>query len=279
VTFVRRVPAPRDLGRAERIAILYTLGDNDKISSFVDTLLTQMNRDGVLRVEDATQRGQHLFAEHPDAGTMKHIRREHPADAYIGIRRFTCELRPGGGEGSMRNASGDRVKVRQVWVDAICHARIDVIDGESAARIFYFDVTGEGTSPRMTQLTDEERDIALMQAARYTAVNAAESITPRYVRESVDLDASAPRVEEASALIEANRLAETRTLWENELRHSPSSPALHFNVAVISEALGDVSAARDHYREAERLAPSEPRYRLEFERFRKRYHESLPAGR
>lgn len=270
VSFMRTVAPPHDLGKVERIAVIYAIGDNDKIRTFVDVFLDHANRSGTFRVDDATEHGQHLFGGKPDESTIRHIRREHPADIYIGVNRFSCDMTLRGAEGSTRDVDGERVRRRQVWVDAVCRTRVDVIDGITAKRLFSFDVTGEGTSPRSADITDEERNIALLQAARYVAINASEEITPRRVRESIELDDTAPAFEEAVPLIDAERFGDARGLWESALRSHPSSAALHYNLGAVCEAMGDLSTAREHFQEALRLSPDEARYRAEIDLFRKR---------
>src|SRR5215213_2428216 len=120
ISFVRTLPATHDLGRAERLTVLYAFGDNDKVSTFVDVLVDHTNRSGVIRLDDATNHGQHLFGERPDDEQRRRIRREHPADLYLGVNRFTCEWQPHSAQGSTRDVDGARVKRLQVWFDALC---------------------------------------------------------------------------------------------------------------------------------------------------------------
>ncbi len=271
IIFERTVPAMHDLGPAEHLTVLYAIGDNEVVSTFVDVLVEHTNRSGPLRVDDATEHGHHhAIGEHPDDAERRRIRREHPADLYLGVNRFTCQWQPRSAEGSTRDSSGERVKRLQVWIDAVCRTRVDVIDGEAAKRLFSFQVKGEGTSPRVADLTHDERDIALEQAARYAAIEASEEIMPRRVRESIELDETAPDLDEGMSLIEANRLRDARARWEVSLKHNPASAALRYNLAAVCEASGDLTAARDYFQQALRLSPSEARYRVELDLFRKR---------
>ena len=48
------------------------------------------------------------------------------------------------------------------------------------------------------------------------------------------------------------------------------SAALFFDLAAVSEAIGDVDGARGYYERAVRLSPKERRYRTEFRLFRRR---------
>lgn len=57
ITFERVIPAPHDLGGAQDLAVVSAIGDNDRISTFLDVFLDQTNRSGTLRVHDATSLG------------------------------------------------------------------------------------------------------------------------------------------------------------------------------------------------------------------------------
>jgi tetratricopeptide (TPR) repeat protein len=270
VTFMRTLPATYDLGRAESIAVVYAIGDNEKISRFVETFVEQMNRSGILRAESAIEYGQHFLTGTPDEGTVQTLRKRHPAEVYIGVNPFTCSLLERSGEGSTHDPDGARVKRVHGWADASCRARIDVIRANDMKRLFSFFVRGEGTSPRVVKLTSDERSIALEQAARYAAVTAAGSLTPRRVRESIQLRDDAPAFDDGAPFIDGGKLEEARAVWTRALQKEPSSPALHFNIAVVSEALGDLGTARRHFEQARHLSPTDTRYRVELELFERR---------
>jgi tetratricopeptide (TPR) repeat protein len=250
IDFVRVIPATHDLS-AERVALLYATGERDRLATFIDTFLDFANR-GSLRVDDEIN--------HP---------RHRGNDAYLGIDHFTCTMTDHSGEGSTRDTTGERVKRRQVWTDAVCTGRMDVLDANGKKR-YSFAVRGEGTSPRVVELGTEERVVALDQAARFAAITAAESVQPRRVRETIVLDDTAPSFEEAMSMIDADRLRDARAIWETALRRHPDSAALHFDIAAVSEAMGDLQAAGDHFREALRLSPRRQEYRSELELFRRR---------
>ncbi len=249
VTFERVLPAPHDLGAAEEIALVQAVGDSPKIASFVDHFLHQTNRSGMLRLRD--MRG-----------------RTEPADAFLAVRSFRCTTEPRGAEESVYDVDGKRVKRRQVWVEASCSGRMEVLTASGARSSFA--IKGEGSSAHVGELTDEEREDALEHAARYAALDAAEKITPRRVRESIILDDTAPAFEEGLAMIEAERLAEARKLWEEAMARQPRSAALHYNLAAVCEALGDRKAAEQHYIAARELAPRETRYASELKLFQRR---------
>jgi hypothetical protein len=268
VSFVRTIPAPHELP-GERVALIYAMGDNDVVRTFVDVFVERANRDRALQIEDATDRGNHVVGDHPDAQIVRRVRREHPADVYLGVNRFTCESAEHSGDVSAYNVDGGRIKRHQVWIDMLCRARIDVLDA-MLGRLTAFDVKGEGTSQRVAELTSEDRKVAAQQAARFAAISAAELVTPRRVRESIELDETAPGFTESIPLLEAGRLPELRNRWEVSLRDNQSSAALHYDLAAVSEALGDVGSARAQYEAAQRLAPTHQLYRSEFSMFRRR---------
>lgn len=268
LTFVRKVPALHELG-GERVTILYAIGDSNKVDSFVDVFTDHANRADTLKVENAVEHGQHVVSAATDDFTLRRIRRDHPADVYLGINAFTCTMTDHSGEGSEHDTTGERVRRHHLWTDAVCSARIDVLDA-NAKRIESFTVRGEGTSPRVGELTAEERDVALEQATRYAALSAVDSVTPRRVRETVELDDTAPAFGEALAMIQAERLGDARAILAIALRQHPDSAALHFDIAAISEALGDVASAGEHFGRALRLAPHSKQYRTELDLFRRR---------
>lgn len=276
LNFVRHVSPLHQLA-GERVAILYAIGDSDKVDSFLEVFTDHTNRASTLKVDNAVEHGQHLVSASTDEFTLRRIRRDHPAEVYLGVNAFTCTMTDHGGEGSEHDTTGERVKRHHVWTDAVCTARIDVLDS-NAKRVETFTVRGEGTSPRVSDLTPEERGIALEQAARYAAISAAESVTPRRVRESIELDDTAPSFGEFMSMIQAERLSDARAILEISLRQHPASGPLHFDMAAVCEALGDLQAARYHYREALRLAPDSKPYRTELDLFRRRYEKTPPKS-
>ena len=161
------------------------------------------------------------------------------------------------------------MKQRLYLIDAVCGARIGVLS-RFLKPVSTFFAKGEGTSPRLESVTDEERENALRDAARYAAIDAAERITPRRVRESIMLDETAPAFAEGMAMIEAGRLADARAIWQRAMQTQARSAALRFNLAAVNEALGDRRAAELHYNAARQLAPAEPRYASELKLFMRR---------
>ena len=266
VTFTRVIPPPHDLGMAQRAAVIYAIGDSEKITTFVERFIDYAGR-ATLRIDNAVENNRHLSALN-DA-SLRTIRQEHPADVYIGVNAFSCSGTQRSAEGSERDAFGERVRRLHMWVDAACDARLDVY-ATNGRKLFAFRVHGEGTSPRAVELSDEERDVAYEQAARYAALDAADAITPRIVRESIELDDTAPAFDEGVSLIYANRLTEARKLWQATLRRQRQSAALNFNLSAVCEALGDMKSAEEYLRAAVRLSPTEARYRYGLDSFLQR---------
>lgn len=250
ITFERLLPPSHNLGTARELAIVDVAGEARTGDLFVEHFVDQVDHGGVLRVRDARD----------TTGA---------ADAYLAVQTLNCETFEREGEGSTRDYAGNRVKRRQVWFDAICTARVDVL-GPDRKRVSSFFGRGEGTSPRVESLTDEEKLIAVRQAARYAAIDSAERINPRRVRETIGLASDAPALEEGLVLIESGNLAAARSLWEAEMRRNPRSASLHFNLAAVCEALADRAAAKAHYVAATELAPKEPRYVQEMKLFSRR---------
>lgn len=251
ITFLRVVPASHSLGKAEKVAVVQAIGDHASIETFVDVLTNELNHSGFFHARDLRQ----------ESG---------PSDAYLAIKNYKCEATERSGEGSTRDVDGNRIKRRHVWIDVMCTARIDALSNVMKYQSTFY-AKGEGTSPRVESLTNAEREVAYNQAARYAALDAAEKITPRRVRESIALDETAPSFEEGFAMIAADRLADARKIWEKALGAQPRNAPLRYNLAAVCEALGDRRAAAVHYAAARDLAPAEPRYASEMKLFTKRY--------
>lgn len=266
ISFTRTMAPAHDLAPAERLAVIYAIGDNTKIETFIEHFIDLVSRAGVLRIANAVENNHHLFV---DEQSLRAIRRELRADAYLGINRFTCAGDEKSAEGSERLENGERVKRMHHWIDAICSARVDVLNGDGK-RMFSYTVRGEGTSPRSTALTEDERDVAYEQAARFAAVIASDAITPRTVRETIELDEHAPSFEEGFSMIGSDRFEDARAIWQAAaVRHRDSAP-LFFNLGAVSEAIGDLAAARGYYEKAAQLSPKERHYRTELNLFRRR---------
>ena len=265
ITFERTIPAPHNPARVQDLAIVYAIGDTEKLSTFIEVFMREANQ--TLRVHDATDVGARLAAS--EIARRRH-RRRYGTQLFIRINAFTCATQKRSGEGSTHDFEGKRVRRRQEWFDAVCRAQLETIDAETMDPYSSFAARGEGTSPRVAEAGEEERQVAEEQAARYTAVVAAEQITPRRVRETIELDERAPAFEGGMAMVEAGRLPEARKIWEKAAASERRSASLQFNLGAVCEAEGDVEAARRHYETAQQLAPGESRYRWELERFRRR---------
>jgi hypothetical protein len=260
VTYVRVIPAPESLGGAEEVALVSALGDTLGVEVFVEHLIEQTNRSGTLRMHDVRDQ-THAFV-------LDHLRKSVAADAFLVVRAFTCTSEDRGGEGSARDADGKRTPLKVIWVETRCTARIEALT--STGGRLTFGVKGDGKSARGTSINEDAREDAVMHAARFAAIDAAEKITPRRIRETILLDESVPAFDEAFGMIANGNLADARALWMGELRRNSRSAALHFNLGALSEALGDPQAAERHYNAAEKLAPKEKRYAAERKSFLRR---------
>lgn len=250
IAFERVLPAPHDLGRVENVAIVNANGTGPHLELFIDHFLDHSNRSGLLRMQDLR------------ANTG-------PADVYLDVKIFRCSSAIHETEGSTRDIDGNRVRRRVFFVEAVCSARVDVLTRFMKPQSMFF-AKGEGRSPRVETVTEEEREGAVADAARLAAKDAAERITPRRVREAIMLDETAPGFADGFAMIEADRLVRARAIWEAELRKNPRSAALRFNLGALCEALGDRKAAEQHYNAARQMAPNEPRYATELKLFTRR---------
>lgn len=258
VTFERLIPAPHDLRGAREVALIGAMGDTVDIELVVEHFVEQTNRAGTLRMQDARDWRYAMVA-----AALK----KSELDAFVAIRAFTCTSAPRSGPGSTLDG-GKRVPRTVTWVEARCTARVEVLTADGARSSFA--IKGDASSPRVVQISEEERLDALHQAARFTAIDAAEKISPRRVRESIPLEETAPVFEAGYAMVAGGRFEEARAIWEKEMRRQPRSAALHFNLAAVCEALGDPTAAEQHYVAAGKLAPQEKRYALEYKSFVRR---------
>jgi tetratricopeptide (TPR) repeat protein len=249
ITFEHILPAPHHVD-GEDIAIAQAIGDAASIETFVEVFVEQANKSQILRLRDSR-------------------RATGPADAYLDVKTFTCDVATREAEGTSRDADNKRVQRQYQWAEAVCTTTVDV-RSNTMKRVSTFHVRGEGTSTHVAEVGEDDRKTALEQAARYAAIAAAERITPRRVRESVVLDEAAPAFEEGMAMIDSGRFDEARAIWVAALRKTPSSAALRYNLGAVCEALGDRLAAEQHYTAARQLAPNEAKYALELRAFLKR---------
>src|ERR1043165_1545042 len=127
ISFVRRIPAVHDLAPAERVAVIYAIGDSDKVLVFVDRFVDVVARSGTLRIVNAVENNHHYVAL--DGGSITALRHDHPADAYLGVNVFTCTGVERSAEGSEHDVDGGRIKRKHHWGDATCTGRGEVLGG------------------------------------------------------------------------------------------------------------------------------------------------------
>ena len=259
ITFVRTIPAAHDLGKTDEVALISAIGDTEAIELLVEDVVDEINKSGTLRMYDARSQRLAMLAD-----AVKKV----DVGAFLAVRAFTCTSDEKSGLGGTHDVDGKRVLRSEKWIESKCTARVEVLRADGVRSSFA--IKGEGASSHVSNVSDEERDDALHHAARFAALDAAEKITPRRVRESVPLDDAAPAFEEGFSMIESGRLEEARAIWESEMRRQPRAAALHFNLAALCEALGDRKAAEQHYVAAGQLAPQEKRYAHEYRSFVRR---------
>jgi len=250
LVFDRLLPPAHDLGKATDVALVAAESADPHVEPFIDHFLEHANRPG----------GTHFRDARTTPG---------PAELHLVLKMLQCDAADREGEGSVRDADGNRVKHRYFWVDAVCAARIDVLS-RYMKPLSTFYAKGEGRSSRVEALDGDQRADALMDAARAAASDAAGRVTPRRVRESIALDDTAPVFEDGASFIAAQDFGSARKIWEEALKKTPSSAPLHFNLGAVCEALGDRQAARLHYLAARELAPRETRYEDEMKLFARR---------
>jgi hypothetical protein len=242
IAFERVLPATHDLGDARDIAIVNAASADPLVEKFIDELMRHVGRSGVMTLRDVRS----------TTG---------PADAHLDIKTFRCDS-------VVRETEAAGRPARQV--NAVCGVRIDVLS-RFLKPVSTFFARGEGTSKRVEAVQSDDREHTLHDAAKFAAIDAAERITPRRVRESILLDDTAPAFEEGMVLIDDGRFADARALWLRAMQTEPRSAPLRFNLAAVSEAMGDRRAAELHYNAARHLAPKEPRYANEAKLFAQRW--------
>lgn len=265
LTFTRSVPPEINLAPMQRLALVEPRGSDALLDSFIDLFLEYVDDSGALQIEKIIDGRLETF----DATAMRRLRRQHPADGYVSVIHFECQATPRSAEGSERDLSGTRVKRLHVWIDAVCDARLEFRHPDGEPFVSY-STHGDGTSPRTTELTADERATAYHQAARYAALSAADIITPRTVHDSIDLDPSAPLFDEGFGMIQFDRLSAARALWEAALAQHRDSAPLRYNLAALCEATGDFNAGRKYLQAAIGLAPRNRHYRDELEALQRR---------
>jgi tetratricopeptide (TPR) repeat protein len=247
VTFTRTVP-PRHKFDApsNRIALLSLEGRTAECAHpFLRIELINAIKASGAALEDVS----HLKT------TVEARRAATPADLYLTSEDCVCR--------SERRPVGDGT----YWYAGACAARIRLSDAKGRDLGV---VALSGTSAEKTDVLDFGAHIS---SGKEMMRQLAKMIRPHETTVVVETDRKAPGEKEAAGLIKKKDFAGARTVWERELTANPDHAAIHFSLAAVTEALGDIDAARKHYQEAVRLGPHEEKHA----RFKGYFEERNPT--
>jgi tetratricopeptide (TPR) repeat protein len=234
VTFTKTVP-PRHKFDApsNRIALLSLQGRTAECAHpFLRIELTNALKATGAVLEDVS----HLKT------TVEERRAATPADLYLASEDCVCR--------SEQRPVGDGTS----WYAGACAAKIRLSDAKGRDLGL---VTLSGTSAEKTDVVDFGSHIS---SGKEMMRQLAKMIRPHEMTVVIDTDRKAPGEKEAASLIKKKDFAGARAVWERELAANPSHAAIHFSLAAVTEALGDIDAARKHYEEAVRLGPNEEKH-------------------
>jgi Tetratricopeptide repeat len=248
ITFTRTVP-PRHRfdGPSNRIALLSLEGRTAECSHpfLVIELMNGIKATGAV-FEDATSRKK-MTVEERRAAT--------PADLYLTSEDCVCR--------AAERPVGDGTS----WYAGACAARIRLSDAKGRD---LGAVSLSGTSEEKTDVVDFGAHIS---SGKQMMRQLVEMIRPHEMTLVFETDRKAPGDKEASSFIKKKDFAGARAVWEAQLAANPNNAAIHFSLAAVTEALGDIDAARKHYEEAVRLGPGEEKHA----RFKGYFEERNPA--
>ncbi|MGA8807020.1 MAG: hypothetical protein WB973_04015, partial [Thermoanaerobaculia bacterium] len=63
ITFTRTMAPAHDLAPAESLAVIYAIGDSNKIEGFVERFVDLVSRAGLLRIVNAVENNHHLLVD------------------------------------------------------------------------------------------------------------------------------------------------------------------------------------------------------------------------
>lgn len=268
VTFTRRVPAPHNLGPLTRIALIELSGENALI--FSHNFKQAVAADGVFELTDATSERGSLSKLTRDDKPAKEFRKAHPADVYIGVNISRCSTHPASRIHREKQKDKSYVTKTYYWVTSSCNAIVRLIDGRDGRELTSFPVTSTRKSGESLQIYGYAAATVEAEALRSLVNDVRSGFTPRSEEESIVLDKKSPKFKDAMQQIKNRKIENARQLWEDTLAAGEESAALHYNLAAVCEALGDATAAREHYTEASKLDSASKLYREELGRFETR---------
>jgi tetratricopeptide (TPR) repeat protein len=246
ITFTRTVP-PRHKFDApsDRITLLSMQGQTAECSH---VFLRMELIEGVKATGGVLKDVSHLKT------TVEERRAATPADLYLASEECVCR--------SAQRPVGDGTS----WYAGACQARLRLSDAKGR------DLGAVTVSGKSEEKTDVLDFAAHLSAGKQMMRQLVKMIRPHESALVFETDKKTPGEKEASAFLKKKDFAGARAVWERELAASPNSAAIHFALAAVTEGLGDTAAARKHYEEAVRLAPSEEKYA----RFKGYFEERTP---
>ena len=247
--FTRTVPPSHRLDApANRIALLRLEGRTDECSH--PFLVIELKK-GI----EATG-GVFDHATNLKKMTLEERRAATPADLYLASEDCVCR-------------SGERpVGDGTSWYAGACAAKIRLSDAKGR------DLGAVSLSGTSEEKTDVVAFGAHISSGKVMMRQLVKMIRPHETTLVFETDRKAPGDKEASSLLKKKDYAGARAVWEAQLAANPGSGAIHFALAAVTEALGDIDAARRHYEEAVRLAPEEEKHA----RFKGYFEERNPPS-
>lgn len=268
VTFTRRIPAPNNLGPLKTLCLVEIRG-GDSVE-FSRHFKNRVSTDAVFTLDDATASGVPMSRLTGDAREAIDFRKEHSADVYMGVNLGGCSSNLQSAARTVKQKDKSTITKTYYWYTAICTATARLVDGKDGRELASFSATGDAKSAESEKMYGFESTSTEGSARQDLVGKVAAQFTPRLDKESVVLDKKAPQFKPAMERIKTSELTEARRIWEEALPSNSQSGGLTFNLAAVSEALGDADAARKYYTDAMNLSPTEKRFSLELAKFEQR---------
>lgn len=277
VKFEHVVPPPHHIPGVERIVVAqYSTYDPLGSESVMQSMIWRA-KEHRFEIVDATDNRVRLADLRGGKGTTKKFLDDFAADAYMSIDVRNCNSRINSESVKKKKKDGE-VTVNEYWGVASCAADLRIVD-PSGEELASFSVVGDGESTRNESRGSYLENTALTNALSEAAAEAVAKFVPRRVEVSIGLEKKAPGFKEGFEKVKVDRLQDARSVWETTLASNAGSAPLHFNLAAVTEALGDYDAATTHYAEAARLAPGEKKFRRAVDDFEKRNRDRAEMAR